>query len=271
MIHSFLTTLQSINPVALSLGPIQIHWYGLSYALGALLIWMLARRLSLLPPRTVHPDTYDDLLVWVMVGIVLGGRLAYVLFYDLDHYLQDPSKILYTWQGGMAFHGGLAGGILGGYLYCLKNKLPYFEVGDVVFTGVPIGLFLGRLANFINGEAYGRITTHTWGLVFPHGGPYPRHPSQLYEAFFEGIVLFVILMGLNTLPTIRARRGMILGVFLVLYALFRIGVEFVREPNENLGYYFGAFTMGQLLSVPVFIFGIGLMMCALRRGAHAQA
>lgn len=268
-VHSILEAIQAIDPVALAIGPLQIHWYGLSYALGALLIWGLARKLARLSPRRVSPLAYDDLLVWVMIGIVLGGRFAYVLFYDLQHYLQDPLKILYTWQGGMAFHGGLAGGLLGGYLYCLKNELPPFEVGDVVFTGVPIGLFLGRLANFINGEAYGRVTTHPWGLVFDHGGPLPRHPSQLYEAFFEGFVLFVILLSLNASLRVRARSGLILGVFLVLYSFFRFAIEFLREPNENLGYYFDVLTMGQLLTFPVLMGGCVLMGVTLRRNRHA--
>ena len=251
-----------IDPVLVQVGPLAIRWYALAYIAGIVLGWMLGRRMVALAPRVATDQQVDDFITWVTLGIILGGRLGYVLFYRPGHYLFHPLEILEVWQGGMSFHGGALGVILAIVLFCRQQKLDMLGFGDRVVTVVPIGLFLGRLANFINGELWGRTTDVPWGMVFPTGGPEPRHPSQLYQAGLEGIALFVLLQVLVHRPAIRERRGFIAGAFLAGYGVARFIGEFFRQPDEHLGFLFAGATMGQLLSLPMILVGVWLMLRA---------
>jgi phosphatidylglycerol:prolipoprotein diacylglycerol transferase len=265
----------AFDPVAVDLGFFQIRWYALAYIGGLLLGWWYLNRL--LHERwwpagaPLSRKQAEDLVFWAMLGVVLGGRLGYVLFYKPAYYLAHPLEILYVWQGGMSFHGGLLGVTLAIVLYALAAKRSMFSIGDLVGCSVPIGLGLGRIANFINGELYGRATDAPWGMVFPGGGPIPRHPSQLYEALLEGLLLFVVLRLLFTRTTLRFRPGALCGCFWIGYGLSRFFVEFFREPDEFLGFlWFGA-SMGQLLSLPMVLFGAWLILRARRTAPiHAQ-
>ena len=237
----------NISPVALSLGPVQVHWYGLMYLFAFLAGWGLARWRASRPAWIAagwNGQKVDDLLTWIMLGVVAGGRLGYVLFYDLPVYLDQPSEIFKIWNGGMSFHGGLIGVLLMGWWWSRRNKKKFMDVVDFVAPLVPPGLFFGRIGNFINGELWGGVTDGPLGMVFPTGGPLPRHPSQLYEAGLEGLVMFVVLWVYSS----RIRpTGRVSGLFAVLYGVFRFGVEFVRQPDPQLGYLaFGWLTMGQL-------------------------
>jgi phosphatidylglycerol:prolipoprotein diacylglycerol transferase len=202
----------------------------------------------------------DDLLNFIILGIILGGRLGYVIFYNLPHYLAHPLEIFQIWQGGMSFHGGFLGVVVAGILFCRKHNISYLVCGDLFAASTGIGLFFGRIANFINAELYGRVTSVPWGVVFPNAGSLPRHPSQLYEAFFEGLLIFIIL----NIRAIRyndlARPGKITGMFLVLYSIFRSLIELCRQPDENIGFILQNITMGQILSLPMFIAGL-VMLC----------
>jgi phosphatidylglycerol:prolipoprotein diacylglycerol transferase len=250
----------SIDPVALQLGPLAIRWYALAYIAGVLLGWAMAARLAAKSPHGVKPKHIEDSLSWIILGIVLGGRIGYVLFYNLDFYLQHPVDALMLWHGGMAFHGGLLGVILATYLFCRRAKISYFAFTDIIACVVPIGLFFGRIANFINGELYGRTTDAPWGMVFPHGGDTPRHPSQLYQASMEGVLLFIIMAVLVRQPKIMARRGALSGFFLLFYGVFRAIGETFREPDAQIGFLAGGITMGQLLCIPMIVFGIYLIL-----------
>ena len=211
------------------------------------------------PPNAMSEKDVDDFLVWATLAVVLGGRIGYVSFYKPGYYFSNPLEIFQVWQGGMSFHGGLIGVIIAVILFSRLRKLPMFAVGDAVACAAPIGLFLGRLANFINGELFGRATDVPWGIVFPHGGPLPRHPSQVYEALLEGLILFIILFWLSRKQSVRERHGMLVGVFLIGYTISRGLVEFVRQPDAHLGtLVFGA-TMGQLLSIPFLLAGLYLV------------
>jgi phosphatidylglycerol:prolipoprotein diacylglycerol transferase len=268
-----------IDPVAISLGPIAIKWYGLAYVAGLLGGWFYAGRLvrnSALwgtIPRP-KPEELDDLLVWVALGVVLGGRLGYVLFYDLESYLQRPQDILAIWQGGMSFHGGLLGALAALWLFGKRRGYSPLSMFDIIATVVPIGLFFGRIANFINAELWGRpAPDFAFAMVFPDAGPVPRHPSQLYEAATEGLLLFVLLAILVRIVGYR-RPGLIAGVFGVGYGLARIFCEFFREPDPQLGFLFGTsvgalgggITMGMLLSLPLMAAGVVLVA----RGLNAK-
>lgn len=261
----------AIDPVALDLGFFQVRWYALAYIVGLLLAWRYLLYLGRLPPRTLERAHADDLLVWMAFGVILGGRLGYVLFYKPGYYLANPMDILQVWQGGMAFHGGLLGVLVAGLWFCRQRRLSPWRVGDLIACCGPIGLFLGRIANFINGELYGRVTDAGIGMVFPAGGPLPRHPSQLYEAALEGVVLFVILGVLVHRESIRRRPGQLIGVFLAGYGLARSIAEFFREPDAHLGFIFGPVTMGQILSLPMIAAGIAIILYARRRPALAGA
>ena len=250
----------NISPVALSLGPVQVHWYGLMYLFAFLAGWGLARWRASRPAWIAagwNGQKVDDLLTWIMLGVVAGGRLGYVLFYDLPVYLDQPSEIFKIWNGGMSFNGGLIGVLLMGWWWSRRNKKKFMDVVDFVAPLVPPGLFFGRIGNFINGELWGGVTDGPLGMVFPTGGPLPRHPSQLYEAGLEGLVLFVVLWVYSS----RIRpTGRVSGLFAVLYGVFRFAVEFVRQPDPQLGYLaFGWLTMGQLLCVPLLIAGLWLL------------
>ncbi len=246
-----------IDPVALAIGPLQIHWYALAYVAGFLLAWRVALSLCRIDKGSCpNSDDIGDFLTWAIAGVLLGGRIGYVLFYNLPIYLDQPLEAIKIWQGGMSFHGGAIGVILALILYAHFKKIPLLGLADITTTVVPIGLFLGRIANFVNGELYGRVTDVSWGVVFPRGGPEPRHPSQIYEAIFEGPILFAILLVMIRLPYFRARAGSVAAAFLFFYGLFRFGIEFFREPDMQLGFIFEQVTMGQILCIPMMVAGL---------------
>jgi phosphatidylglycerol---prolipoprotein diacylglyceryl transferase len=259
----------NIDPVLIEIGPFAIRWYALAYIAGLLMGWRYCVGMARRPPHVLEPAQLDDFLVWVTLGVVLGGRIGYVLFYNLPYYSQHPLEALKIWTGGMSFHGGTLGVVLAMALFTWLRKINFLQLGDMLVCAVPIGLFLGRLANFVNGELYGRPTDVPWAMIFPTDETrLPRHPSQLYEATLEGLVLFVLLFVLQRFTPARQYRGYISGVFLAGYATSRIVCEFFREPDRQLGYLAGGFTMGQLLSVPVLLAGIWLIARA-RRAAPA--
>jgi len=249
----------AIDPVLVEIGPFAIRWYALAYIAGIVLGWWLARRTMALPPAVASRQQVDDAVTWITLGIILGGRLGYVLFYRPDHYLAHPQEILAVWHGGMSFHGGAIGVATALLLFCRRERLDPLAFADRVVPVVPIGLFLGRLANFVNGELWGRVSDVPWAMVFPNGGPLPRHPSQLYQAFLEGVVLFTLLMWLVHRPGLRARRGFLGGAFLAGYGVARIIGEIFRQPDAQLGFLFAGITMGQLLSLPMVLLGAWLM------------
>ncbi|WP_181706727.1 prolipoprotein diacylglyceryl transferase [Chthonobacter rhizosphaerae] len=261
----------AIDPVLIEIGPFAIRWYALAYVTGLLFGWWYLRRLVSSPSlwgATRRPTALDidDLLVWVTLGVVLGGRIGYVLFYNFAAYREDPWEILKVWHGGMAFHGALAGTALAILLYARRNGQNVWSLYDLAAAAVPVGLFLGRIANFINGELFGRPTDVPWAVVFPTADDYPRHPSQLYEAGLEGLVLFVVLTLLVRSGAL-ARPGLVTGVFGIGYGLSRSFVEFFRSPDPQVGYIALDFvTMGMLLSVPLVVIGAALVVYA--RGGH---
>ena len=250
----------AIDPVALRLGPLAIRWYSLAYIAGIMLgWWLVAKEHARRPIANLTKKALDDMVMWAVIGIVLGGRLGYVLFYKPDFYFAHPIEILKVWEGGMSFHGGLIGTIIAVWFFCRKHHIRFFELIDLFACVAPIGLCLGRLANFINGELYGRITDVPWGMVFPRGGELPRHPSQFYEAGMEGAILFCVLMFLLKRTNARDKPGLLGGVFIAGYAVSRIIAECFREPDEFLGYFFGIVTMGQLLCLPMLAYGLYLI------------
>ncbi len=260
-----------INPVALQIGPLAVHWYGLAYVAGILLGWLYARRLALKASlwrgdaSPITPAHLDDFLVWAAAGIILGGRIGYILFYDLGPVLAEPIRAVQIWNGGMSFHGGLIGTTIAMILFARRNSIPVWSMFDIVAAVAPLGLFFGRIANFINGELWGRLSSMPWAVIFPNGGPFARHPSQLYEAALEGIVLFVILGLLIRFAGALKNPGMITGVFVAGYAVARITVEFFREPDAQLGYLAGGWlTMGMVLSLPMVLIGIAIALRARR-------
>jgi phosphatidylglycerol:prolipoprotein diacylglycerol transferase len=261
-----------IDPIAFSIGPFAIRWYALAYLggvlLGALYGYTLLRRKTLWakgsPP--FEAGAIFDFAFWAVIGIVIGGRLGYVLFYNLPHFLSNPGEIVAVWDGGMSFHGGFVGIILAIVLFTRAKGGNILSSLDLLGAISPIGLFLGRVANFINGELYGAETQLPWGVVFPSGGPNPRHPSQLYEALLEGIVLFLIIRYVTHVALGLRRPGLVAGIFGIGYAIARILVEFVRLPDIQIGYLFGNWlTMGMVLTVPVFLLGLGLLITSLVR------
>ncbi len=263
-------TFPAIDPVAFSIGPLAIHWYGLAYVCGIMLGWVVARamvRNEKLWPAGTPPCTaahLDDFLVWVAIGIVLGGRLGYILFYDLPSVIADPLRAIEVWNGGMSFHGGFAGATLAMILFARRHAIPIWSLFDIVASVAPIGIFFGRIANFVNGELWGRPSDVAWAMVFPTGGPFPRHPSQLYEALLEGLLMFVLLQIIGRAGGFRM-RGLVTGCFVSLYAVARIAVEFFREPDPQLGYLAGGWlTMGMLLSLPMLAVGLWALWRARR-------
>jgi len=247
------------DPVALQIGPLAIRWYALSYIAGILLAWRYCIWYAKQPPAHVSRNQLDDLMFWATMGIILGGRLGQVLLWQPGYYLAHPLEILKIWEGGMAFHGGFLGVVLAIYLYARNQKLSLWWVADVIAPSTPIGLFLGRVANFINGELWGRPTNVPWAMVFPHADNLPRHPSQLYQAALEGILLFAFLHLAGRNQTVRARPGMMTGLFLMGYAVARSIGEIFREPEVDLGS-FNFVTWGQILSVPMFALGLYLAL-----------
>jgi len=247
-----------IDPVAVRLGPIAVRWYALAYIAGIYLGWRHVRKISLKAPKAMSEQQADDIVIWCTLGIVLGGRLGYVLFYQPDYFLFHPLEIIELWHGGMSFHGGLLGVIAALVLFARHHRLSFLMVGDAVVCGVPLGLFFGRIANFINGELFGRPSDAPWAMIFPRGGPMPRHPSQLYEALLEGVVLFLVLYLLRQ-RGYRQRPGVIAGAFLIGYGIARIIAECFREPDAFRGYLAFGTTEGQLLSIPLILFGAWLI------------
>ena len=259
------------DPIAVSFGPFAIRWYALAYIGGIVLGWIYARSLIKNErlwggPAPISLAQMDDFILWVTLGIILGGRTGYVLFYNRSYFVDHPAEIIEMWKGGMSFHGGFLGCVAAVMLFCWKHKLPVLSLGDITTAVGPIGLFLGRLANFINSELWGRPADASvpWRMVFPNGGPLPRHPSQLYEAGMEGILLFVILAVMIRMGALK-RPGLILGSFILIYALARIVGEFFREPDPQLGFLWGGLTMGMLLSIPMIAAGLILIASALKR------
>ncbi len=251
----------AINPVALELGSLKIHWYGIAYVLGILMAWKYCGLLLTRFNLAIKRKDLDDFIPIATLGIVLGGRLGQAIFYNPQYYLHKPWEIFYIWHPGMSFHGGLLGVILATFWFTRKRQIPFLTFTDIIAMGTPIGLFFGRLANFINSELYGRQSDVGWAMVFPNGGPIARHPSQLYEALLEGIFLFLMLMltGLKyRLP--ENKPGAQSGIFLCGYATARVIVECFREPDAHIGYFIGGSTLGQLLCVPLFTTGLWLIM-----------
>lgn len=256
-------TYPQIDPVALSLGPLSIHWYGLMYLLAFAFVWLLGRFRA--NRSDWQANQFDDLLFYGAIGVIIGGRLGYALFYDLSASLANPLSLLKIWQGGMSFHGGLLGVLVAFWYFGRKTGKGFFEVSDFIAPLVPIGLMLGRIGNFINGELWGRVSDVPWAMVFPGAGPLPRHPSQLYQAALEGLLLFIILWFYSAKPRPRAAVS---GLFLLGYGVFRFIVEFVRVPDPQYGYLaFGWLTMGQILCLPMILGGIAIMVWAYRRAA----
>jgi phosphatidylglycerol---prolipoprotein diacylglyceryl transferase len=252
----------SIDPVFLRIGPVQLRWYGLMYMLSFIIGFFVLRRLAKYRKLNLSTDDLYDLLFYLILGVMVGGRLGYVLFYDLGSYLRDPKSIFAIWQGGMSFHGGFLGMILAAWYVARKKKWNFWEIADLVSAAAPIGLGLGRIGNFINGELYGRPTNVAWAMVFPEGGTMPRHPSQLYEAILEGLVLFIVLIWLYKR---NFYRGTVFWAFIALYGLCRFAVEFVREPDAQIGYVLGPFTRGQELTFPMLVLGTAMMIIYARR------
>ena len=254
----------AIDPIMFEIGPIALRWYGLSYVVGILLGWRYAVRLSRRPAAALDSRLLDDFVVWAAIGTVLGGRLGSVLFYNLPYYAANPVQALYVWQGGMSFHGGMLGVTAAMVLFARRHKIPVLGLSDIVAAATPIGLFFGRIANFINGELYGRASDVPWAMVFPSGGPAPRHPSQLYQASLEGLALFAVLVLLAYRGEALARRGRLTGTFLAGYAIARLIGELFRQPDANIGFLLAGTTMGQLLSLPMLAAGIGLILWSRR-------
>ncbi len=263
----------AIDPVAIKIGPLAIRWYGLAYITGLVLGWRYTVFLSR-QKRFNAPDTrpnaadLDDFLFWAMAGVLLGGRLGIVLFYQPSFYFAHPLNIVKIWQGGMSFHGGMLGVVVALILFARRRAIPLLQLSDLVACAVPLGLFFGRIANFINGELWGRVTASPLGMVFPDGGPEPRHPSQLYEAASEGVLLFILLAVLAQRPGIRMRGGVLTGLFLIGYAIARSICELFREPDSYLGFIVGGISMGQVLSFPMLLAGLGFVWYGFSRPAR---
>jgi phosphatidylglycerol:prolipoprotein diacylglycerol transferase len=259
----------AFDPVLVSFGPFSIRWYALAYIVGILLGWFYARLLIRTPrlwggaaPLTV--TDFDDFILWVTLGIILGGRTGYVLFYNLPHFAANPSEIIEVWKGGMSFHGGFLGCVLAVVAFAVKRRISFLSLGDLTCGAAPIGIFLGRIANFVNGELWGRPTDVPWAIVFPGAGDLPRHPSQIYEASLEGVLLFIVLFIAIRAGALR-RPGLVIGLFAICYAFARSFCETFREPDPQLGFLWGGLTMGMLLSIPLLIAGIAFVATAFRR------
>ncbi|MDH5527761.1 MAG: prolipoprotein diacylglyceryl transferase [Nitrospirota bacterium] len=255
-------TYPTIDPVMIQLGPIAIRWYGMAYLAGFVGGYLLLHKQRKDGLLKMTEDQLGGLATAMILGVILGGRIGYTLFYDPVYYLTHPLQMIAIWKGGMSFHGGFLGTLIAGAIYCRTEKLPYLTTADRVCVVVPVGLFFGRLANFINAELWGRPTDVPWGMIFPGGGPVPRHPSQLYEALLEGVVLFVIMWSLRRK---LVRPGALLGVFMVSYSLFRMAMEQFRQPDAHIGFLFASVTMGQLLSSVMLVLGGWLVYSARRR------
>lgn len=256
----------AIDPVAIQIGPLAIRWYALAYIAGILLGWRYLLYLVKRPPQIMARDAVDDFVVWATVGIIAGGRLGYVLFYKPGYYIHVPWEALYLWHGGMSFHGGMIGVLLAIWMFARRRGIPVLALGDLVAAVAPIGLFFGRIANFVNAELYGRPADVPWAMVFPSDrAGLPRHPSQLYQAALEGLLLFIVLAMLVHRAELRRRPGLVAGCFLAGYAVARTIGELFREPDAHLGFIIGPITMGQILSLPMLAAGVYLIATSGRR------
>jgi len=265
----FVIPFPAFDPVLVRFGPLAIRWYALAYIVGILAGWLYARRLVRSEkywggPAPMSVVDFDDFVLWVTLGIILGGRIGYVLFYNPSYFAANPAEIVQLWKGGMSFHGGFLGCVLAVFLFARLRGFSFLSLGDVTCAAGPIGLFLGRIANFINGELWGRASDVPWAMVFPNGGPLPRHPSQLYEAALEGLLLFAVLAVLIRCGALK-RPGTITGAFALGYGMIRMFCELFREPDAQLGFLWQGLTMGMLLSLPLMLAGIAFLVAARRR------
>ncbi len=259
-----------IHPIAFSIGPLDIRWYSLSYIFGILISWVIVRKFLINSKKNISKENIDELLNYTVIGIIIGGRLGYVLFYNFEYYFFSPLEIFKIWKGGMSFHGGLLGIIISIFIFSKKRNINYLEITDMIALVSPIGIFFGRIANFINGELFGKVTNSKFGIIFPNGGELPRHPSQLYEAFFEGVLIFLILNLLFLFGKYKQFTGFFSGMFLFLYGLFRFFIEYFREPDSHIGYIFEIITLGQILCIPMIIIGIIIISKTIRNKNYAK-
>ncbi len=248
-------TKPSIDPIILSLGIVDIRWYSLAYIFGFIIGSILIKFINKRSLNTMTDKRIDNFLIWSIIGVIIGGRIGYVIFYQFNLFIENPIYIVKIWQGGMSFHGGLIGIIISIFIFCKKHHIDFFYLSDLVSIAAPIGLFFGRVANFINNELYGKITSFKFAIIYPEIDLYPRHPSQLYEALFEGIILFIILIIYFYKTKSKYIVGRISGLFLFLYGLFRFFIEYLREPDHHIGLLFNLISLGQLLSIPLIIIG----------------
>jgi phosphatidylglycerol---prolipoprotein diacylglyceryl transferase len=261
-------TFPEIDPVLIQIGPFALRWYALAYIAGILIGWLYARAIIASKrlwggPAPMTVADFDDFVLWVTLGVILGGRIGYVLFYNPAHFAANPLEIVKLWNGGMSFHGGFLGVVIAVALFSRRRGIPFLSLADVTCAVYPLGHFLGRIANFINGELWGRISDVPWAMVFPNAGPFPRHPSQLYQAALEGLLLFVVIAWFMHRGALK-RPGLVTGIFAIGYALARCFCELFREPDPQLGFLWGGLTMGMLLSIPLLLAGIGFVWHALR-------
>ena len=261
IVHNF-------DPVLIDLGFFQVRWYSIAYILGIFIGWVYANKIIKLTTINkynfvqIKISHFNDLIVYLVIGIIIGGRLGYILFYNFEYYSQNFLEIFKIWQGGMSFHGGLLGIIVSIIFFSKKTKTNFFKSADIVSCVAPIGIFLGRIANFINGELYGKVSSLPWAIIFPNGGSLARHPSQIYEAILEGIILFVLINYLAIKKQLLFKTGYISGLFLVSYSILRIFSEFFREPDIHLGLFFNYFSLGTLLSMITLIAGLIIITSA---------
>jgi phosphatidylglycerol---prolipoprotein diacylglyceryl transferase len=265
----FVIPFPAFDPVLVHVGPFAVRWYALAYIVGILAGWLYVRAIIRAEklwgaPAPLSVTDYDDFVLWATFGIILGGRIGYVLFYNPGYFFAHPADIVQLWKGGMSFHGGFLGCVVAVIAFARRRQIPFLSLGDLTCAAAPIGLLLGRIANFINGELWGRPSDLPWAMVFPNGGPLPRHPSQLYEAGLEGLVLFVVLAALVRAGALK-RPGTITGAFALGYGIARLTSEFFREPDAQLGFLWGGLTMGMLLSLPLILAGIAFIVVAQRR------
>ena len=271
----FVIPFPAFDPVLVQVGPFAVRWYALAYIVGILAGWLYVRAIIRAEklwgaPAPLSVTDYDDFVLWATFGIILGGRIGYVLFYNPGYFFAHPADIVQLWKGGMSFHGGFLGCVVAVIAFARRRRIPFLSLGDLTCAAAPIGLLLGRIANFINGELWGRPSDLPWAMVFPNGGPLPRHPSQLYEAGLEGLVLFVVLAALVRAGALK-RPGTITGAFALGYGIARLTSEFFREPDAQLGFLWGGLTMGMLLSFPMVIAGIIIIVMAWRRKQSNRA
>ena len=259
IVHNF-------DPVLIDFGLFQIRWYSVAYILGIVLGWIYAIKIIKITStnkysyEAVKTSDFDDLIIYLVLGIVLGGRLGYVFFYNIEFYAQNFIEILKIWKGGMSFHGGLLGVVISTFIYCKNKKTNFYKFTDIVACAAPIGIFFGRIANFINGELFGKASSLPWAIIFPFGGNIARHPSQIYEALLEGIILFILINFFALKKNLLFKNGYISALFLILYSVFRIFSEYFREPDEHLGYFFNYFSLGAILSLITLIVGFLIIL-----------